>query len=297
MILPVSLLLALGAASLAAGQSSSYKGAVAQHATYFGKGTESIAELVSVNMDMYERHTQLAAANGAQIIAFPEFGLVPVSDGNRTQIGEMAENIPLANSLSIPCGNEQFVDRPILTRSSCMAISSKIVVMVNVVDSMPCPNSDPMCPDDARYLITTDVIFDETGMVVAKYHKSHEWPGLMPPYNEAAEPLQVTYKTSFGVEFGLFICFDIMFQKPAVSLVDAGVKHFLYAVKQGLIGEDTLISGWSKKYQTTMLSSNLAAVVHDCSGVIVNGETLPAVKIMLGDEYPEENVIISVIPV
>lgn len=277
-----------------------YTGAVAQHATYIGDGaeTESIAELVSINMDMYELHVELASANGAQIIAFPEFGLVPVLDGNRTKISEMAEKIPLAMSQSIPCNNEKFADRPILTRSSCMAISNNIVVMVNMVDSITsCSIEDSNCPDNMQYLITTDVIFDEYGMIVAKYHKSHEWPGLMPPYNEAAEPLQITYKTSFGVEFGLFICFDIMFQKPAVSLVDAGIKHFLYAVKQGLIGEDTLISGWSKKYQTTMLSSNLAATVHDCSGIIMNGTTLPSVKIILGDKYPQENVIISVIPV
>jgi hypothetical protein len=276
----------------------SYKGAVAEHAVYLGDGSQSIAELVSVNMDMYETHVQLAAGAGAQIIVFPEFGLVPVEDGNRTNIGNMAEQIPESTSNSIPCGNNAFADRPILTRSSCMAIASNIIVMVNMVDWMECNAADDSnCPDDNHYQITTDVIFNEQGVLVAKYHKSHEWPGLMPPYDQATTPLQITYMTSFGVEFGLFICFDIMFNEPAVSLVNAGIKHFLYAVKQGLVGEDTLISGWSKKYGTTMLSSNLAAsAVHDCSGIIVNGETLPAEKIMLGKQFPEENVIVSAIP-
>lgn len=275
-----------------------YTGAVAEHAVYMGSGSDSISELVSVNMDMYERHVKRAAENGAQVIVFPEFGLVPVEDGNRTKIGEMAEIIPNVGAKAVPCENDNFVDRPILARSSCMAKDASMVVMVNMVDWLECDiATDVNCPSDNHYQITTDVIFDETGMIVAKYHKSHEWPGLMPPYDQAAKPLSVTYETSFGVEFGLFICFDIMFQEPAVTLVDSGVKHFLYAVKQGLIGEDTLISGWSKKYGTTMLSSNLAAKVHDCSGVIVNGETVPAKKIMLGEDYPEENVLVVVIPI
>lgn len=289
-------LLAASIVGAAVAQQGTYKGAVAQHAVYMGDGSQSVAELVSVNMDMYERHVQLASQSGAQIIAFPEFGLVPVEDGNRARIGEMAENIPTADEKATPCGSEAFSTRPILSRSSCMAKLANMVVMVNMVDWMNCTNADPSCPEDGHYQITTDVIFDESGTVVAKYQKSHEWPGLMPPYDQAAEPLEVTYKTSFGVEFGLFICFDIMFKEPAVSLVDAGVRHFLYAVKQGLIGEDTLISGWSKKHEATMMSANLAAAVHDCSGIIVNGETLPAEKIMLGDEYPGENVLVSVIP-
>lgn len=280
---------------LAAG---SYKGAVAQHATYMGQGTESVTQLVRTNLDMYERHVYLAAVNGAQVIAFPEFGLVPVEDGNRTKIGELAEVIPNAEAKYIPCVDTSFSDRPILSRSSCMAKSNHIVVMVNMVDWLDCDKTvDSNCPDDGHYQITTDVMFDESGMLVAKYHKSHEWPGLIPLYDEAAKPLKVTYRSSFGVEFGLFICFDIMFKNPAVELVDAGVTHFLYAVKQGLIGEHTLISGWSEKYGTTILSANLAAAVHDCSGVIVNGQTLPFEKYMLGEEYPEENVIVSVIPI
>ena len=166
----------------------------------------------------------------------------------------------------------------------------------NKVDWVDCfPYTDPNCPSDNHYQITTDVIFDEYGRLVAKYHKSHEWPGLMPLYDQPSEPSRVTYNSSFGVEFGLFICFDIMFQDPPVALVKNGVRHFLYAVKQGLIGEDTIISGFSSRHNVTMLSSNLAATVHDCSGVIVNGTTLPSKRIMIGSDYPEENVILSII--
>ena len=282
-----------GLALLGFSEASSYVGAVAQHAVYFGASTESVPELVGVNLDMYARGVELAAKNGAQIIAFPEFGLVPVADNDRAKLGEVAEKIPDADGQTIPCANAEFNDRQILQRSSCMARDNSIVVMVNMIDWVDCSAGDSNCPSDNHYQFTTDVIFDEAGRMAAKYHKSHEWPGLKPAYDQPANPSRVTYKTSFGVEFGLFICFDIMFQDPPVVLVDSGVRHFLYAVKQGLIGEDTLISGFSGRHNVTMLSANLASSVHDCSGIIVDGQTLPSRKIMLGDDYPDENVILS----
>ena len=298
--------------------SSSYIGAVAQHAVYYGSSgsssssennnsSESLSELVDTNLYIYERMVRAAAENGAQIIIFPEFGLVPVKDDDRVAIGTIAEIIPdpdldpdpdADHSSTTPCGNIAFTDRIILTRSSCVAQMYKILVMVNMVDWIDCDtSSDPSCPSDDHYQITTDVLFDESGRIVAKYHKSHEWPGLIPLYDQPATPSRVTYTSSFGVEFGLFICFDIMFPDPPVALVDKGIKHFLYAVKQGLLGEETLISSFSRRHNVTLLSANLASdlLVHDCSGVIVSGETLPHKKIFIGEDFPEENVLLSVI--
>jgi pantetheine hydrolase len=283
-----------GLAILGLSEANSYVGAVAQHAIFYGAGTESISELVGVNLDMYARGVELAAKNGAQIIAFPEFGLVPVADNDRAKLGEVAEKIPEADGLTVPCSNADFNDRRILQRSSCMAKDNNIVVMVSMIDWVDCSaQDDSNCPSDNHYQFTTDVVFDEAGRMAAKYHKSHEWPGLKPAYDQPASPSRVTYKTSFGVEFGLFICFDIMFKDPPVVLVDNGVRHFLYAVKQGLIGEDTLISGFSGRHNVTMLSANLAGTVHDCSGIIVDGKTLSSKKVMLGEDYPEENIILS----
>lgn len=39
-----------------------------------------------------------------------------------------------------------------------------------------------------------------------------------------------TFDTDFGVRFGMFICFDIMFQDPAVRLVrESGVKDIIFS--------------------------------------------------------------------
>lgn len=44
------------------------------------------------------------------------------------------------------------------------------------------------------------------------------------------QPLQAdntTFITDFGVQFGVFICFDILFDAPANHLVYNGIRHFV----------------------------------------------------------------------
>lgn len=40
-----------------------------------------------------------------------------------------------------------------------------------------------------------------------------------PEYNITAEPELTVFETDFGARFGTFICFDILFQKPALELI------------------------------------------------------------------------------
>lgn len=280
---------------------ASFIGGVAEHSVYMGDGTESVASLISLNLDIYERHIAVASNFGTQILVFPEFGLMPSTIDNidRTLVGEVAEVIPNEMGVFVPCNNEEFHDRPILYRASCAAKLYGMSVLVNMVDWVDCNyESDANCPSDQHYQYNTDVVFDEQGILVVKYHKSHEWPSLKPAYDQPLQPSEVVYKASFGVNFGLFICFDIMFPDPAKKLVDQGISYFLYAVAQGILGEKTIISHFSLHNSVTMLSSNLPMndLIHDCSGIIVNGTTLNAKKIYLGDGYPaKENVLVSVI--
>lgn len=43
-----------------------------------------------------------------------------------------------------------------------------------------------------------------------------------------AQPDVVTFTTDFGVEFGHFICFDLLFETPANVLVRRGVQNFAF---------------------------------------------------------------------
>ena len=68
-------------------------------------------------------------------------------------------------------------------------------------------------------------VFDgKTGKLVAKYHKSHIWAGFF----DQAKPVRTKFFT-FGVEFGMFVCFDMMFHEPAFGMIeDEGVCNFVY---------------------------------------------------------------------
>lgn len=82
--------------------------------------------------------------------------------------------------------------------------------------------SDPNCPSDGRYQYNTELVFDERGVLIAVYHKSH-------PYHifcfDKPDPFDVvTFNTSFGVTFGVFVCLDIAYSEPADALSKQGVS-------------------------------------------------------------------------
>lgn len=284
--------------------SSDYVAAIAQHDIFFGQATDSPSYLLDQNLKLYEEFIQLARKQNADVLVFPEFGVTPVDSSDRGDLYAYAEKIPdVSDSVQVtPCSDPTFSDKPILARISCASQSAKLLTLVNMIDWVDCDSSDSSCPSDGRYLYNTDVLFDESGQLVRKYHKSHEWPGLIQAgYDQPPTPSHVTYRSSFGVEFGLFICYDIMFQDPPKVLRSQGIQHFLYAVKQGDAGEKTLITQWSKSNQATLVSANLGAgatpVGGDCSGVIVNGTTLLFNKYHLKNSaFPEENLLVSTVP-
>jgi predicted amidohydrolase len=50
-----------------------------------------------------------------------------------------------------------------------------------------------------------------------RYRKFHLFGE--PGFSTTQEPEFSTFDTDFGVKFGMFTCFDILFEEPAVSLV------------------------------------------------------------------------------
>ncbi len=230
---------------------------------------------------------------------FPEFGLTPGPAKQRSDFYPYMEKIPDSGAGVIPCGDSAFSDRPILQRMSCAAKNNQQLLLVDMIDNVDCSAStDSNCPSDGHYQYNTAVIFDKSGKLVTKYHKSHEIKGLQDAgYNVPQTPSQVTYRSDFGVEFGVFVCFDIMFEDPPKKLRERGVEHFLYPVEQGSIGENTIISGWSKQNNATVLSANLGSGKKDCSGLLVAGTALEAKKVYLGSkEFPTENLLIATVP-
>jgi hypothetical protein len=207
--------------------SADYVGAVAEHTVYQGTDAETSEMKLEKNIEIYEGLISLAAKNGVQVLVFPEFGLTPGDMAVRSDLYPYIEIIPEVATKARPCNDATFNDRPILQRISCAAQQNKQLVLINMIDNVACDiSTDAACPSDNHYQYNTDVVFDESGTLIAKYHKSHEWPGLKKAYDQPVAPSEVTFTASFGVEFGLFICFDIMFEDPPKVLRANGMIFY-----------------------------------------------------------------------
>ncbi|MBN3279653.1 VNN1 Pantetheinase, partial [Polyodon spathula] len=173
---------------------------------------------MNLNLNVLEDAVKQAAKKGAQIIVTPEDGIYGWSF-NREAIFPYLENIPDPNINWTPCTEpDRFGRAPVQVRLSCIAKSNSIYVAANIGDIKPCNATDPKCPKDGRYQYNTDVVFASDGKLVARYHKYHLFLGET-QFDQPAEPKSVTFNTTFGT-FGIFTCFDILFYKPAVHLVD-----------------------------------------------------------------------------
>lgn len=292
------ILLSVLTVSLIPNSSADYIGAVVEHNIYQGTDDESSQSKLSKNLDLYEELISLSAEHNVQVLVFPEFGLTPGPMKIRSDLYPYIEVIPEVSENIIPCNNTLFSDRPILQRMSCSAIYNQQLILINMIDNVTCSiNNDNNCPSDQHYQYNTDVIFDKTGQIVAKYHKSHEVKSLQSAYNVPLEPSHITYKTDFNVEFGLFTCFDIMWYDPPKILIKNNIQHFLYAVDMHEIGDKTIIQSWSQNNNATMLSANLGAGKYDCSDILVNGKSLSSKKYYINNNnFPDENILVSIIP-
>jgi len=277
---------------------ASYVGAVMEHTVYQGTEDESNESKLNKNLEIYEQAVVASVKQGVQVLVFPEFGLTPSAMDKRSDLYPFIEVIPDVSTNVTPCNDASFADRPILQRMSCAAQKNKQLILVNMIDNVACSSgTDGNCPSDGHYQYNTDVIFNEQGKLDAKYHKSHEIKSLQSAY-DVAPTTEVSYKSSFGVEFGLFICYDIMFEDPPKVLRSRGIQHFLYAVAQYEIGEKTIIEGWSRNNNATVLSANLGSGGRqDCSGLIVNGDALEAKKINVRNkDFPNDNILVATVP-
>lgn len=115
-------------------------------------------------------------------------------------------------------GNGSFVRQPVLRRVSCMAREHSIVIVLDMGDLQPCSSAvDSGCPSDGRYQYNTQVVFDESGALLAKYHKTHLY--YEPQFNSGMPSVPVTFTTSFDVTFAMMICFDMMFAHPTLDYI------------------------------------------------------------------------------
>ena len=222
---------------------------------------EAVCKMMN-NLDGFAELLQEAQKYGVEIVVFPEDAIAGFLFLSRNQVYPFLEEIPdVSQSQSVnPCIDSGFEDREVLKRLSCLAKTYNIVLVANMGDRQPCQTSTHSnCPPDGRYQFNTDVVFENDGRLIAKYHKRHLYGGEEMIFNTPPST-HVTFKTSFGVTFGVFTCYDILYCDPPLELVEQGVKNFIFPTAWGNVYpfyvSTAFQQAWSRRTQTNFLASN-----------------------------------------
>ncbi|XP_034986196.1 biotinidase [Zootoca vivipara] len=188
----------------------------------------SALQLMNRNLDIYEEQVTAAVKQGAQIIVFPEDGIHGFNF-TRTSIYPYLDFIPYPDSVTWnPCKEEYlFNDTEVLHRLSCMALKNQVFLVANLGTKQPCNHGDRQCPPDGRYHFNTNVVFSDSGTLIARYRKQNLY--FECAFDTPPEVDYTIFNTPFAGKFGIFTCFDILFYEPTVKLIkEYNLKQVVY---------------------------------------------------------------------
>ncbi|EDW52974.1 vanin-like protein 1 [Drosophila sechellia] len=161
-------------------------------------------------------------ANATDIIVFPESTLN--SAGSTTFVPNPEDQINPCLSDPNATYYEEF-----LVTLSCAARNASKYIVINLTEKQKCedvPEDTRPCASNGLNVFNTNVVFDRQGVVVSRYRKVHLYGEAK---NSTLLPELSTFETDFGVTFGHFICFDILFYTPAHQLIlEQGITDFVY---------------------------------------------------------------------
>lgn len=143
------------------------------------------------------------------IIVFPEGTLN--RDGPHTLVPDPATNTNL-------CNQNDTKYESFLHKLSCAAQKVRKYLVINLTEKESCDGKESSAKgDNCLKTYNTNVVFDRKGKLISRYRKFHLYVG---EGNTTVEPEFSVFETDFGVKFGHFICYDILFYRPAQELVD-----------------------------------------------------------------------------
>ncbi|KAJ4927842.1 hypothetical protein JOQ06_015644, partial [Pogonophryne albipinna] len=200
---------------------------------------------------------------GVQILVFPEDGIQGFNF-SRLSIFNYLETIPDPQEESWnPCTEPgKYNNTEVLQRLSCMARHYNLYLVANMADLQPCPlKTDPSssCPPDGHWQFNTNAVFSSDGLLVARYHKQNLY--FEESFDKPLQPEIITFDTPFAGRFGLITCFDILFYKPTIELVEKGVHQLIYPTgwlnSLPLLDSVQFQSAFSLGAKVTLLAANL----------------------------------------
>ncbi|XP_014293975.1 vanin-like protein 3 [Halyomorpha halys] len=225
-----------------------YYAAVVEYMPVKGADAE---ETLKLNVNRYVEIIS-EAAKTADIVVFPEGGL---NNGDLTLFLEIPYEKNNAVSL------ESVATHDALRNLSRAAKDYGIYVAVNIHEEETTKNGS------LKY--NTNVVFNRNGSVIARYRKYNLFSETI--LNITSEPEHIYFDSDFGVRFGTFTCFDILFKEPGLTLVQKynvtdmiisvhwfSELPFLTAVQEQ--------AAWSYASNANLLASNVNDVTRGTTG-------------------------------
>ncbi|XP_066982364.1 pantetheinase-like [Macrobrachium rosenbergii] len=214
--------------------------ATLQYAPYDDLSVGGLAVLEE-NARVFIQYAGEAKDMGAQIIVFPECGLTSMTFGLTWDVFmTQTQVVPDPVDKEVPCeyGDVKNSSK-IIKELSCAAMEKGMYLVVDLAEQTNC--SETAFGEDLAFSETSDVsgappgcifhntqvVFDDAGAVVARYRKKHLYGEAV--FTPGTDPdSAATFETSFGVTFTLLICFDILYETPAVSnIYNLGIRDVL----------------------------------------------------------------------
>lgn len=195
-----------------------FRAAVYEHER---KDLVRVNESARYNLGVFQDVAKIAAQSGANILVFPEDGIIyGTANYIRAGLTEIPDPELLNQDSNNPCLQPELFGSEILRNLSCIARENNLYVVANFGTKQHCePKSqvlNQVCPDIGYLALNTDVVLDQKGAYIKRYRKFNMFIEVF----DKAPSLELTYfDTPFG-RFGLFTCFDIMFERPAIELVE-----------------------------------------------------------------------------
>lgn len=205
----------------------------------------------------------------ADIMVFPEFSLnsIPQTIG-----------IPEPEDLIAPCGNDSF--HMALQSLSCSALRTQKYLVINLTE-------EKVTKDNGTLYYNANVVFDRQGRVISRYRKFNLFGESGISITDT--PDISTFTTDFNVTFGHFICFDVLFKTPAMSLMknplvtDIVYPTMWFSELPFLTAVQTQVM-WAHKNQVNFLAAGAGNPMSGSTGSGIFSRDGPIKTIMSGNK-------------
>ncbi|XP_065365721.1 uncharacterized protein LOC135958754 [Calliphora vicina] len=245
-------------------------------------GGMNSSELLADHLKAYLSILESSEALDTDIIVFPEGTL-----NNQFHL----TYVPNENDKIIPCvTNKDNLYADFFVQLSCAARRVSKYLVINLPEKENCPSSKEdsrPCASNNLNIYNTNVVFDREGRVVSRYRKVHVY---VENKNTTSKPEFAIFETDFGVRFGHFICFDMLFYTPAQELVDRfGVTDLIFTSlfysELPFLTAVQLQHGWAWGNNVNLLAAGASYPEWGMTGSgIYSGQLGDLVSVMVSDQ-------------